>query len=671
MATLTVGKPVFHYDATGLEPDLLLRLYREMLYARLIEEKMLSLLRQGKISKWFSGIGQEAIAVGATLALSPEDYIFPLHRNLGVFTARGMPLRKLFAQWQGKASGFTKGRERSFHFGAPEYRVIGMISHLAAMLPVADGVALASNLENATYIALALIGDGGTSEGDFHESLNLASVWDLPVLFLIENNGYGLSTPTSEQFRCKRLSDRAIGYGMEGHTITEGNNVLSVYKTIRQYAERARQERRPFLLETITFRMRGHEEASGTRYVPKHLFDAWGQKDPLLNYERFLLLEGLLTEKAVQELRKELRAQIQAEIAPVLAEPDPVPDPAEEEASVYAPMPVSLTPPPPEPGSRVLRFVDAISEGLRQAMEKDPRLILMGQDIAEYGGVFKVTEGFVARFGKARVRNTPISESAPLGASLGLSLRDIPSMVEMQFADFVSYGFTQIVDNLAKNYYRWGVPAKVVVRLPTGAGVGAGPFHSQSLEGIFMQVPGLKIVYPATAYDAKGLLTTAFLDPNPVLYFEHKALYRRIQDAVPEAYYNLPIGIARIAKSGKDLTLITYGMGVVQALELQQEMPEVDMEIIDLRTLLPWDKELVSQSVRKTHRALVLYEGTYTAGVGAEIAAWIGEFLFQELDAPVVRVASLDTPVPFSLTLEAAFLPWDRLRAAIEKLIAF
>ena len=671
MATLTVGKPVFHYDATGLEPDLLLRLYREMLYARLIEEKMLSLLRQGKISKWFSGIGQEAIAVGATLALSPEDYIFPLHRNLGVFTARGMPLRKLFAQWQGKASGFTKGRERSFHFGAPEYRVIGMISHLAAMLPVADGVALASNLENAAYIALAFIGDGGTSEGDFHESLNLASVWDLPVLFLIENNGYGLSTPTSEQFRCKRLSDRAIGYGMEGHTITEGNNVLSVYKTIRQYAERARQERRPFLLEAITFRMRGHEEASGTKYVPKHLFDEWGQRDPLLNYERFLLLEGLLTEKAVQELRKELRAQIQAEIAPVLAEPDPVPDPAEEEASVYAPMPVSLTPPPPEPGLRVLRFVDAISEGLRQAMEKDPRLILMGQDIAEYGGVFKVTEGFVARFGKARVRNTPISESAPLGASLGLSLRDIPSMVEMQFADFVSYGFTQIVNNLAKNYYRWGVPAKVVVRLPTGAGVGAGPFHSQSLEGIFMQVPGLKIVYPATAYDAKGLLTTAFLDPNPVLYFEHKALYRRIQDAVPEAYYNLPIGIARIAKSGKDLTLITYGMGVVQALELQQEMPEVDMEIIDLRTLLPWDKELVSQSVRKTHRALVLYEGTYTAGVGAEIAAWIGEFLFQELDAPVVRVASLDTPVPFSLTLEAAFLPWGRLRATIEKLIAF
>ncbi len=671
MATVATEKPVFQYDATGLEPDLLLRLYKEMLYARLIEEKMLSLLRQGKVSKWFSGIGQEAIAVGATLALSPEDYIFPLHRNLGVFTSRGMPLRRLFAQWQGKASGFTRGRERSFHFGAPEYRVIGMISHLGAMLPVADGVALASNLEKASYLALAFIGDGGTSEGDFHEALNLASVWDLPVLFLIENNGYGLSTPTSEQYRCQRLSDRAIGYGMEGYTIEEGNNVLAVFRTIQHYAGRARQERRPFLIEAMTFRMRGHEEASGTRYVPEHLLKEWGRKDPVLNYERFLLAEGLLTERRVQELRKEFRARIQEEIAPVLAEPDPVPDPALEEASVYAPLTEPLTLPPANRGQRTLRFVDAVSEGLRQAMEKDPRLILMGQDIAEYGGVFKVTEGFVETFGKARVRNTPISESGPLGASLGLALRDIPSMVEMQFADFVSYGFTQIVNNLAKNYYRWGVPARVVIRLPTGAGVGAGPFHSQSLEGVFMGVPGLKILYPSTAYDAKGLLTTAFLDPNPVLFFEHKALYRSVQDAVPEAYYNLPIGVARIVKPGKDLSLITYGMGVVKALQVQEAMPHADIEIMDLRTLLPWDKELIAQSVSKTHRALVLYEGTYTAGVGAEIAAWIGEFLFQQLDAPVVRVASLDTPVPFSLKLEAAFLPWGRLPSAIEKLLAF
>ncbi len=670
MATLSSEAQAFLYDPKGLSEAILLRLYREMLYARLIEEKMLSLLRQGKVSKWFSGIGQEAIAVGATLALREEDYIFPLHRNLGVFTSRGMPLEKLFAQWQGKKSGFTQGRERSFHFGAPEYRVIGMISHLAAMLPVADGVALASNLEKGSYIALAFIGDGGTSEGDFHEALNVASVWELPVLFLIENNGYGLSTPTYEQYRCKQLADRAVAYGIEGRVI-EGNNVLEVYHTIHELAEAARKDRKPRLIEARTFRMRGHEEASGTKYVPQSLLKAWAEKDPIANYERFLLQLGLLTPESVRELRAQLKKSIEASIKPVLSEPDPEPDPAYEESSVYAPFTGPLTAPPPNPGSRSLRFVDAIREALSQALERDPKLILMGQDIAEYGGVFKATEGLVERFGRERVRNTPLCESAILGIGLGLGIRGFSSMVEMQFADFVSYGFTQIINNLAKNYYRWGVAPKVVVRLPTGAGVGAGPFHSQSLEGIFLHVPGLKIVYPSTAYDAKGLLTTALLDPNPVLFFEHKALYRSIQDPVPTEYYNLPIGPARIARPGTQLSLITYGMGVVEALRTLEKMPHVDAEVIDLRTLLPWDRETVAASVRKTHRALVLYEGTYTAGVGAEIAAWISEHLFEQLDAPVMRVASLDTPVPFNLRLEEAFLPWGRLPSAIEKLLAY
>ncbi len=670
MATLSSEAQAFLYDPKGLSEALLLRLYREMLYARLIEEKMLSLLRQGKVSKWFSGIGQEAIAVGATLALRDEDYIFPLHRNLGIFTSRGMPLEKLFAQWQGKKSGFTQGRERSFHFGAPEYRVIGMISHLAAMLPVADGVALASNLEKGSYIALAFIGDGGTSEGDFHEALNVASVWELPVLFLIENNGYGLSTPTYEQYRCKQLADRAVAYGIEGRVI-EGNNVLEVYHTIHELAEQAREDRKPRLIEARTFRMRGHEEASGTKYVPQSLLKAWAEKDPIANYERFLLQLGLLTPESVGDLRAQLKKSIEAAIKPVLSEPDPEPDPAYEESSVYAPFTGPLTAPPSSPGSRSLRFVDAIREALSQALERDPKLILMGQDIAEYGGVFKATEGLVERFGRERVRNTPLCESAILGISLGLGLRGFSSMVEMQFADFVSYGFTQILNNLAKNYYRWGVAPKVVVRLPTGAGVGAGPFHSQSLEGIFLHIPGLKIVYPSTAYDAKGLLTTALLDPNPVLFFEHKALYRSIQDPVPTEYYNLPIGPARIARPGSQLSLITYGMGVVEALRTLEKMPHIDAEVIDLRTLLPWDRETVAASVRKTHRALVLYEGTYTAGVGAEIAAWISEYLFEQLDAPVMRIASLDTPVPFNLRSEEAFLPWGRLLSAIEKLLAY
>ncbi|MCS7297755.1 MAG: dehydrogenase E1 component subunit alpha/beta [Bacteroidia bacterium] len=667
MATVSATSPTFRYEPRGLSSELLIRLYKEMVYARLIEEKMLSLLRQGKVSKWFSGIGQEAIAVGATMALRESDYIFPLHRNLGVFTSRGMPLRRLFAQWQGKASGFTRGRERSFHFGAPEYRVIGMISHLGAMLPVAAGVALASVLDGSDFIVLAFIGDGGTSEGDFHEALNVASVWRLPVLFLIENNGYGLSTPTSEQYACKRLSDRAVGYGMEGYTI-EGNNVLEVYHTVRTLAEKMRQDHLPRLVEAVTFRMRGHEEASGTKYIPSFLFEEWSKRDPIINYERFLIEAGYLSAEESQRLRRELKKRIEEEIRPVLSEPDPTPEPA----AVYAPFEDPLVPPPPDAGSRNLRFVDAIAEALRQAMERDPRLILMGQDIAEYGGVFKVTEGLVEQFGKARVRNTPLCESAILGMSLGLSLGNYSSMVEMQFADFVSYGFTQIANNLAKNYYRWGVAPKVVVRLPTGAGVGAGPFHSQSLEGIFLHIPGLKIVYPSTAYDAKGLLTTALRDPNPVLYFEHKALYRSVQDAVPEAYYNLPLGVARVARSGRDLCIITYGMGVVEALKLADRLsPQWEIEVIDLRTLLPWDQEGVAAAVRKTHRVLVLYEGTYTGGVGAEIAAWIGEHLFEYLDAPVMRVASRDTPVPFNPVLEADFLPWGRLPQAVEKLLAY
>ncbi|MGQ9863774.1 MAG: alpha-ketoacid dehydrogenase subunit alpha/beta [Bacteroidia bacterium] len=661
-------KILFRYDTQGLSREELLTLYTYMVYARRVEEKMLVLLRQNKISKWFSGIGQEAIAVGATCALKKEDYIFPLHRNLGVFLARGMPLRKLFAQWQGKKSGYTQGRERSFHFGSVQDRVIGMISHLGAMLPVADGVALASKLKKQNFIVLAFIGEGATSEGDFHEALNLASVWDLPVLFLIENNGYALSTPPTEQYRCQKLSDKAQGYGIEGCTL-EGNNVLEVYRKVKAFAEAMRQDHRPRLLECFTFRRRGHEEASGTKYVPPSLQAYWAERDPVENYEKFLLAEGILLLQEREEIEKKLKKEIDQAVQEVLSEPEPTYQEKEEIADVYHPSDYELV--PPSSSTRPLRYVDAISEGLSQAMEKDPSLVLMGQDVAEYGGVFKVTEGFVSRFGKERVRNTPLCESAVLGAALGLSIENIPSVVEMQFSDFVSMGFNQIVNNLAKNHYRWGVPAKVVVRMPTGAGVGAGPFHSQSTEAWFMHVPGLKILYPATAYDAKGLLTTAIKDPNPVMFFEHKALYRKIQDLVPEKYYNLPIGVAKVAKEGKDLSLITYGWGLHMALQAQKNFPYYDIEIIDLRTLLPWDKETVLRSVRKCGRCLILYEGTYTLGVGAEIAAWLAEYAFMYLDAPIFRVASQDTPVPFNPVLEEGFLPWNRLPEAIERILRF
>lgn len=656
------------YDRKNLSNEELLSLYKALLFPRSIEEKMLILLRQGRISKWFSGIGQEAIAVGLTQALDAADYILPLHRNLGVFTSRNMPLSKLFSQWQGKETGYSKGRERSFHFGSPEDRVLGMISHLGAMLPVADGLALASNLDKKSYIAVPFSGDGGTSEGDFHEALNVAAVWDLPVLFIIENNGYGLSTPSSDQFRCKQLADRAIGYGMKGYTI-DGNNILEVYHTVKELAAEMRETRKPVILECMTFRMRGHEEASGTKYVPKDLFEIWEKKDPLKNFEIYLIEQNVLTAEEVTNFHKEMKEFVNQEVEKSFEEPELVPNLDKEMQDVYAPFNAVLTSPNLSQTTNI-RFVDAIHQSLKEAMRKHPELVIMGQDVAEYGGVFKITDGFVEEFGKERVRNTPICESAILGAGLGLSLAGKKALVEMQFADFVTCGMNQIINNLAKNYYRWGHAADVVVRMPTGAGVGAGPFHSQSNESWFAHTPGLKVVYPAFPEDAKGLLTTAILDPNPVIFFEHKLLYRSVQGDVPEGYYNTPIGKAKIVNEGNDATIITYGMGVHWALKTVTELG-LDVEVVDLRTLLPWDKETVYASVRKTGKALVLYEDTETGAFGAEIAARIGEDCFTNLDAPVMRLGSLDTPIPFNVNLEKQFLANARLGDKLEELLSW
>jgi len=665
------------FDRHDYPTDLLLRLYRELLRPRLIEEKMLILLRQGKVSKWFSGIGQEAISVGSTLALKPDEYILPLHRNLGVFTGRGVPLGRLFAQWQGKATGYTQGRDRSFHFGTNEHHIVGMISHLGPQLAVADGIALADLLDKAPRVTLAYSGDGGASEGDFHEALNVAAVWQLPVIFLIENNGYGLSTPSNEQFRFKSFTDKGPAYGMEAVQV-DGNNVLEVFHTINQLAQDLRQNPRPVLVEALTFRMRGHEEASGTKYVPAELLQEWAQKDPVENYEKWLLAEGLLSETARVQMRESVKQEIEKGWQETEAAPAPVANASHELADMYAPVAMSseqsamssasvAQAPSTEHQAPTLRFIDAISQGLRQSMERFPELVLMGQDIAEYGGVFKITEGFVAEFGKGRVRNTPLCESAVVGAGLGLSIRGKKSMVEMQFADFVTCGFNQIVNNLAKSYYRWGQNADVVVRMPTGAGTAAGPFHSQSNEAWFTHVPGLKVVYPSNPHDAKGLLCAALEDPNPVMYFEHKLLYRSLSGPVPTAYYTTPIGQAALAQEGNELSIITYGLGVHWALAACQELG-VEADILDLRTLLPWDTAAVGRTVHKTGRVLILHEDTLTGGLGGEIAAWIAENCFSSLDAPVRRVASLDTAVPFAPMLEADFLPQQRLREQLRAL---
>ena len=669
------------FERKNLTGEQLLYFYRSLLYPRLIEEKMLILLRQGKISKWFSGIGQEAIAVGATLALEEDEWIMPLHRNLGVFTTRNMPLHRLVMQWQGAQEGYSKARERSFHFGNREHHICGMISHLGPQLAIADGVALAHKLRKENKVSLAFTGDGGTSEGDFHEALNVAAVWDLPAIFVIENNGYGLSTPTSEQYRCISLIDKAKGYGMEGVQI-DGNNLLTVYDTIKGIRDYCIRHQKPYLVECMTFRMRGHEEASGTKYVPARLFELWEQKDPVKNFEQYLLQERVLNEEQVEQVRNELKERIEEELATGFNSQPIRIDTEDELNDVYAER---------EDGQDKVatvidnaainyefegeasesRFIDAIKEGLYQSMQQHSNLVLMGQDIAEYGGAFKITEGFVAEFGRERVRNTPLCESAIVGAALGLSLEGFKSMMEMQFADFVTVGFNQIINNLAKIHYRWGQRADTVIRMPAGAGVGAGPFHSQSNEAWFVHTPGLKVVYPSNPMDAKGLLIAAINDPNPVLYFEHKALYRSVSGRVPSGYYEIEIGKARHVRSGDEVSIITYGSGVHWAEEYAAEHPELSIDILDLRTLLPLDYLAIREAVGRSGRVLVLHEDTLTGGIGGEIAAWISENCFNLLDAPVMRCASLDTPVPFNIELEKNFLAKARLPETIEKLLSY
>lgn len=646
----------------------LVELYRDLIIPRVIEEKMLSLLRQGRISKWFSGIGQEAISVGATMAMLPDEYILPMHRNLGVFTTRKLPLFRLFSQFQGKANGYTKGRDRSFHFGDKESRIVGMISHLGPQMGLADGIALASKLRSEQRATLVFTGDGGTSEGDFHESVNVAAVWKLPVIFLIENNGYGLSTPSNEQFMCRNFVDKGPGYGIETRLL-DGNNIQEVYNGLREIAESIRENPRPVLVECLTFRMRGHEEASGTKYVPQELMDEWGRKDPVHNFEQFLLENQIITAAEAEQWKNEIKKEVDREFRRADEQEDAPFETTAELGDVYAPF--NLQPSLPGKEQKEMRLIDAVSDGLREAMRKHPNLVLMGQDIGAYGGVFKITEGFVDEFGAHRVRNTPLCESAILGTGLGLSINGYKAMVEMQFADFVSEGFTQIVNNLAKMHYRWGQNADVVVRMPTGAGVNAGPFHSQSNEAWFTHVPGLKVVFPAFPEDAKGLLISAFEDPNPVMFFEHKALYRSLSGQVPVGYYNLPFGKARMVKEGEQLSIITYGMGVHWALNYLKDHPEISADVIDLRTLVPLDREAIIASVKKTGRALVLHEDTLFGGIGGEIAALINEECFEKLDAPVMRCASMDMPVPFGKKLEKGFLANAELADKIARLLAY
>ena len=653
----------------SFSPNKLKEIYLSILRPRLIEEKMLILLRQNKISKWFSGIGQEATSVGVAMATNSSEYILPMHRNLGVFTCRNISMVQLFNQFQGKVDGFTKGRDRSFHFGSKKHNIVGMISHLGPQMGIADGIALAKKIKKEKKATIVFTGDGGTSEGDFHEALNVASVWDLPVLFVIENNGYGLSTPNSEQFKGDSLAIRGEGYGIESLSI-DGNNILEVLSTVKEKVEDIRQKPRPIIVECFTFRMRGHEEASGTKYVPKKVMDYWEAKDPVINYERHLVKKKIYTEVDIKKIREEMKVEINAAVKESFDQQKFHVDQETEISDVFYPFEQNVVF-PKEKSISEMRYVDAISDGLRQSMNKYKDMVIMGQDISDYGGVFKVTEGFVDEFGRERVRNTPLCESAIVGTALGLSIEGIKSVVEMQFADFVTCGFNQIINNLAKIHYRWGQNADVVVRMPTGGGVSAGPFHSQSNEAWFFHTPGLKIVYPSSASDAKGLLNAAIEDPNPYLFFEHKALYRSHKETVFDDYFTTEVGKARFISEGENLTIVTYGMGVQWAVEAMKNFKNHSADIIDLRTLQPWDKESVKNSVEKTNKLLIVHEDSITGGIGAEVSAWVTEKCFKYLDGPIIRVGGLDTPIPFRKELEENYMPGGRLRNKIQILLNY
>ena len=658
-------------DATlDLPRERLIDWLYQMLLIRAFEETVEQLYAAGKMhGTMHLYIGQEAVAVGAIAALRPDDYITSTHRGHGHAIAKGQDLRAMLAELLGKETGVCRGRGGSMHLADLERGNLGANGIVAGGIPVAVGAGLSIRMQGQDRVVLCFFGDGAANHGNFHEGLNMAAIWRLPVVFLCENNQYAMSMAVRRAMAVPRVADRAVAYGIPGETV-DGMDVVAVYRAVRAAVERARRGEGPTLIEAITYRYRGHSKSDRQVYRTKDEVQAWMARDPIARLREALIARGWLSEAEAAALEERAREAVAEALR--AAEGDPEPEVAQLTEGVYAEDPLfpprwirqafgSEVPVEPPAGTRELSYAEALREAMAQAMAADERVFLMGEDIGVYGGAFGVTQGLIERFGPERVRDTPISENTIVGAGVGAALTGMRPIVEMQFMDFVTLAMEQTVLQAAKVRYMFGGKARVplVLRLPGGSGTGAAAQHSESLEAWFVHVPGLKVVAPATPYDAKGLLLAALADDNPVIFVEHKLLYRT-RGLVPEEPYLVPLGKAAVRRPGRHLTIVAYSIAVLRALEAAERLAAegIEAEVIDLRTLKPYDAETVIASVKKTGKLLIVHEAPLLGGFGGELAAAVAQSeAFAYLEAPIVRLGGADVPIPYHPRLERAAVP--------------
>ena len=640
------------------EPEVLERMFSTMYRIRRFEEHTAELFQAGIVKGTaHSYIGEEAIATGACLNLNPDDYIGSNHRGHGHCIAKGADLKRMMAELMGRETGYCRGLGGSMHIADLELGILGANGIVAATMPLGTGAALAVKMRGGKQVVVSFFGDGGANQGIFHESLNLAAVWELPIVFLCENNHYALNTYYRQTTSVERIAERAKAYGIPGHTI-DGNDVIAVYQTMGEAVERARAGKGPTLIEALTWRWGQHSMRANLR-EPRSMkeMEYWMDRDPLKHIEALLEQNG----KGAKQRMKKVRAAVDQELDAAIefGKESPEPDASVLLASVYAPHAAHEE--PAEAGERELTFTDALNEAMHQEMERDSEVFVMGEDVAETGGIFQITKGLVEKFGRARVRDTPISEATFCGTGVGAAICGMRPIIEVQIFDFVTLMMDMIVNQAAKfRYMLGGVPTvPIVIRGPQGGGIRLAAQHSQSLEAWFTHIPGLVVIAPSTPFDAKGLLTAAIRDDNPVIFLEHKLLYLGQTGPVPEAPYAIPIGKADIKRSGSDVTVVATQIMVSRALAAaaQLEREGISVEVIDPRTLRPLDEETILESVSRTHRLLIAHEACTNGGFGAEVSAMVNEKAFDDLDAPIRRVGALDVPMPFNDALERTVIP--------------